>query len=581
MVVESFDWPHVIVRVVTLGLLLALPVVVLLAWYHGHRAQHRFSTAELSMLTVLLLIAGTVMWGFTRVRVPSGSASPVVRHATTERVSAPAATEPAASVAVVPFANLTGDASKEYFSDGLAEELINELTRVPGLKVPARTSSFAYKGRNMDIRQIARELRVATILEGSVRSAGEHIRVTAQLANAETGYHVWSKTYDRSFGDVFKLEDDISAEIVEALKSSMNAQLPAVAAQAPPTGDPEAYRLFLQAKASTIGEVRIRLLDQAVTRDPRFARAWATRASELVTTVAFGAVLPNALAEAENNARQALTLDPNLADAHVALGNLHAWRGEWIAAESSFRRALDLAPNDVSALGAHSIFLLASVGHWHQALDELQRAYAAAPAAPSTIMTLAGAYSLQGMNRDAVAYAERAVELGASNTSFMVTLSRSNAAASSGHYVEAAEDVLPVLPPVMRSGNGGSVITGVYAAIGEPGRRAAASHALTTLVRDLPPAELGILPRQLIVTWYVILDDLDAAFDFSTRSLDEFARSGTVGTSWGLIWSPWMSPFRKDPRFGALVTRLKLFDYWKQYGPPDDCDLHGDMLTCR
>jgi len=119
-----------------------------------------------------------------------------------------------ASIAVLPFASLSSDPEKDYFGDGIAEELIHLLARVPGLKVPARTSSFAYKGRNVDVRQIARELGVGMLLEGSVRSAGDSIRVTAQLINAESGYHIWSQTFDRRFADVFKLQDELAGAIV-------------------------------------------------------------------------------------------------------------------------------------------------------------------------------------------------------------------------------------------------------------------------------------------------------------------------------------------------------------------------------
>ena len=207
MVSDALEWPHLIVRVLTIVLFLAVPVVVLLAWYHGHKAQHRISTGELSLLTVMLLIGAGLLWAFTR----TGARAPAqLREAATPAfVTASGgpqagAAAPRASIAVVPFVNLTGDPGKGYFSDGMAEELINLLARVPGLKVPARTASFAYKGRNVDVRRIAQDLGVAMILEGSVRSAGKRIRVTAQLVNAQTGYHEWSKDFARQFTDIFK-----------------------------------------------------------------------------------------------------------------------------------------------------------------------------------------------------------------------------------------------------------------------------------------------------------------------------------------------------------------------------------------
>jgi TolB-like protein len=146
------------------------------------------------------------------------------RKAAQPTLSAEAMLE-SASVAVLPFANLTGDPGKDYFGDGMAEELINALAKVPGLKVASRTSSFAYKGRNADIRQIARDLDVATVLEGSVRSAGDRVRITTQLINAESGYHVWSETYDYDFKDIFTLQDDLAGKTVAAFRRSTHLPL--------------------------------------------------------------------------------------------------------------------------------------------------------------------------------------------------------------------------------------------------------------------------------------------------------------------------------------------------------------------
>src|SRR5215469_7429356 len=302
MVVESFEWPHLIVRVVTLGLIVALPVVMLLAFYHGHKAQHRFSTAELSMLTVLLLIAGTVMWGFTRVRSPMEPAATAVAHA---------------SVAVVPFANLTGDASKDYFGDGMAEELIDALANVPGLKVPSRTSSFAYKGHDTDIRRIARDLGVAKILEGSVRIAGDEVRVTAQLVDAQSGYHEWSHTYQQKFADIFMLQDELAKAIVEQLLGKIGATSADSGINSPSTQSVAAYQLYMQARAvasvgTPVNQHRaVELLDQALALDPSYVEALRFRAGVRASSVAFFDAPPNELQQAERDARRADALRPN------------------------------------------------------------------------------------------------------------------------------------------------------------------------------------------------------------------------------------------------------------------------------
>ena len=196
-----------------------------------------------------------------------------------EADAAPGTSSARTSIAVLPFANLTGDPGKEYFSDGMAEELIHTLARIPGLRVPARTSSFAYKGRNTDVRQIARDLQVGAVLEGSVRSAGERIRVTAQLIDAESGYHLWSHNYDRNFEDIFELQDALAGEIVGALRESIGGDMGMTLGPITPTRDVDAYHLYLQALYIT-GQPSfqiskgVEMLQRAIARDPRFAGAY-------------------------------------------------------------------------------------------------------------------------------------------------------------------------------------------------------------------------------------------------------------------------------------------------------------------
>jgi TolB-like protein len=575
---HTYHWPELAGRLLMGVLIVGFPIVIALAWYHGHRGMTRFSTPEATVVALLVVIGAGLLMALVRVR-PEHAIS-----VASEQLGIPAADStrvPRASVAVVPFANLTGEAGKEYFSDGMAEELINELTKVRGLKVPARTSSFAYKGRNIDIRQIAHDLGVATILEGSVRSAGERIRVTAQLINAETGYHLWSETYDRSFGDVFKLEDDISAEIVEALKSSMKAQLPPVVTQAPPTQDPEAYRLYLQGRSATGTDltVAMRFFQQAIARDPRFARAIALNAMWRVVAVTFDASIPNALSDSERDANEAIALDATQSEAYVALGAVNASRGRWLGAESSFRTALQLDPNGPDAHLFYRAFVLTSTGQLHRGLEESRAVYDLAPAWSPSAASLAITYSLLGMDTDGLKYADLAAKLGGGDIPLVKDV-YSTAAMRSGHYDVAAEQIFGTLPSGWRTASNSATIKQIFVALGAPASRGPATRTLATLLRGTSPSDLGIGLRQAAITWYTMLHDLDSAFDFANRSLDEFARSGSVGMTWEPLWTPEMRPFRRDPRFQAFVTRLKMFDYWNKYGPPDDCDLKDGKLTC-
>src|SRR5512139_2524341 len=202
--------------------------------------------------------------------------------------------EPHGSIAVLPFSNLSGDPAKDYFSDGMSEELLNLLARIPGLQVAARTSAFAYKGRSVDVREVGRELGVETVLEGSVRQAGDKVRITAQLIDTETGFHLWSETYDRELKDIFVVQDEIARAIVERLRIQLAPEEQQLAQRdQAPTQNVEAYEQFLQGRAiwKRRGEQNIRtaisLYQSALARDPAFARAHAALGSAYVVLAGY------------------------------------------------------------------------------------------------------------------------------------------------------------------------------------------------------------------------------------------------------------------------------------------------------
>jgi len=591
MLAESFEWPHLIVRVVALILVLGVPIVVLLAWYHGHKAQHRFSTAELSMLTVLLLIAGTLLWAFTRSSTPGSARREGVSHSTAaanpqgRSVGLQVTGAPRASVAVVPFANLTGEADKEYFSDGMAEEMINSLAHVPGLKVPARTSSFAYKGRNTDIRRIAADLGVATILEGSVRSAGTRIRVSAQLVDAMTGYHIWSESYDRQFTDVFKIQDEIAAAIVQALSGYFNTQVAAPATASAPTQDVLAYQLYLQAQATERGTEEsfrhaLQLLDRALERDPRFVRALARRAGIRLAMRGFGYPLPHALEDAERDAAAALAIDPNSAAANDVAGTISAWRGQWLDAERAFHLSIAAEPNDPTHHVNYARLVLEPAGHFRKSAQELREAYRLAPASPYVVVNYAGMDSFLGQHNEALRLATLATELGTPPTVIPLPMIRVNAAVSAGQCAQATRDFAQTLTKQVLAAGGIDAQQLACQATSDPTRRPAARTAVLMLFSKLDVASLTSSDTLVMLELLTRVGALDQAYQLANQSFNLQARTGGIG-SWNSLWTPQMRPFRTDPRFQAFVTRLKLHDYWKQYGPPDECELQGATLVCH
>ncbi|MGE0130691.1 MAG: protein kinase [Blastocatellales bacterium] len=276
---------------------------------------------------------------------------------------APEATA-APSIAVLPFANISNDPDNEYFCDGLAEELLNALSKIEALRVAARTSAFSFKGKETDIREIGQKLNVGAVLEGSVRKAGNRLRITAQLVNVADGYHLWSERYDRELQDIFDIQDEITLAIVDALKVKLlGAEKAAVTKRY--TDNTEAYQLYLQgrfhfSKWTEEGfRKAIKCYEQALAHEPNYAPAFGGLAYCYYCLWWFGHLPP---AESEPKAREAITkalaLDPALAEAQLTLANIKFYfERDWPGAERKFKQALELSPNSAEATSQYGLFL--------------------------------------------------------------------------------------------------------------------------------------------------------------------------------------------------------------------------------
>jgi len=272
---------------------------------------------------------------------------------------------PPHSIAVLPFVNMSGDKEQEYFSDGLSEELLNDLARINELHVAARTSAFSFKGKDTDIGTIARKLNVGTVLEGSVRRSVHRVRVTAQLINAVTGYHLWSETYDRDLGDVLNLQTEIAGAVASALKVRLLGDV-ATEMKVGGTRNPAAYDAYLRA-ASAYWQVRsgsdnesVRAgYQEAVRLDPNFALAYAEWSIALNAYAAFFAHGPAAgdfLGQARATALKAVALAPELGEGHLALALVRQESLDFAGASDEFQRALTLAPGNARVLRDYGDF---------------------------------------------------------------------------------------------------------------------------------------------------------------------------------------------------------------------------------
>ena len=260
------------------------------------------------------------------------------------------ASEDRHSIAVLPFVNMSGDPENEYFSDGIAEEILNLLAKLPQLKVSSRTSSFVFKGKEVSIPTVVKELGVSTVLEGSVRRAGDHVRITAQLIETDTDSHLWSETYDREMKDVFAIQDDIARSIAEALQVALGPK-ERRALQNIATADPQAYDFYLKGRkylyAFTRRDFRnaISMFDRAIELDPQYALAYAGKADAFSMLYRYAEATPQNLQLAEQASRRAIELDPDSAEAQTSLGMAMFITGQFAAAAKQFETAILINPN--------------------------------------------------------------------------------------------------------------------------------------------------------------------------------------------------------------------------------------------
>jgi TolB-like protein/tetratricopeptide (TPR) repeat protein len=345
------------------------------------------------------------------------------------------------SVAVLPFVNMSADPENEFFSDGITEELINALARVNGIQVTARTSSFAFKGRNDDVREIASRLGVNTVLEGSVRKVGDRVRITAQLIDASNGYHLFSETYDRRLDDVFEVQDAIARAIMAAV---LDRLAPAARADnVMPRTDPNVHGAFLRGLAEfnrwTPDHLRsaIRHFEAAIRSDEQFAPAWAGLAASYLVLASYGHMeAGDAYAKAESAARRAVALDAEDGDAHATLGLVHLFRDwDFEPAYAELQKAIGLAPGSAGVRHGYAMYLLAA-GEAARAVEEMEIATQLDPLSPLMLNALGSALLFDNRPEEAIDAQDRALEL---DPTFRAALDEQGwVLISQKRYVEAA-----------------------------------------------------------------------------------------------------------------------------------------------
>jgi TolB-like protein len=581
VILNNIVAPGWIFHVLLLFLAIGLPFAVFFAWAfemtpEGIKRESDVDRSQsittrtgrkLDFLIIGVLVLGLGYFAYDKFVVSAGREAALV-EATTQAVAEQAATEPkvaansSKSIAILPFVNMSADKDNEYFSDGISEELLNALVKVNELRVASRTSAFAYKGKEVPITQIARELGVDHILEGSVRKAGNRVRITAQLIDGETDRHLWSKTYERELIDLFNIQEEISNNIVDALKIVLDVDESAAMNRAQrPTDNLEAYELYLrgryQWRTRRLANIRnaIALFEQAIELDPKFARAYEALASAhgVLPTYTEDVTREESTLAASQAAQKALELDPSLAEAHTWVAEAYGQQHRWSDFLNEYNLAVKSEPRNATARMWFAE-VLGYLGYASRAMDEAKLAYALDPASPALNFVFSYISMLNGELEQALKHQKIADSLGIhemNGYNFNVHLQRGEWQQALTRYTLLNE--VPVY------------IEACFQATQDP-------TVVPVLRQKL--AQMGTHPVDGMMHAFCqdVAGDLDGAMD----SFEAVVMEDTLYLNYFWRQTAQSRTLRTSERFKTILHKLNLVDFYRVNGWPDRCRPVGD-----
>jgi len=480
------------------------------------------------VLLVALLVAGVAAATYFRFTRKSGSPSPVKNT----------------SIAVLPFVDLSPSKDQEYFSDGLTEELINDLAKVPGLKVVSRSSVFQFKGKNEDLRSVGQRLGVANVLEGTVRREGNRVRITAELTKAGDGFQLWSQTYDREISHIIATQDEIAHAVTGALQARL---LTSLSEENSGSTNPEAYELYLQGQYFRARgqdredlEKALSYADQAIKLDPDYAPAWAQRAYLLDRLAGLALIdSPEGFRQARESAQKAIAIGPDLAAGYLVLGLIqidHDW--DWQGADASLRKAGELEPGNSDVLNDRA-YLAKSTGRVDEASALYPQAIALDPLRANSHLGFGHVLYMAGRYEKAESEFQRAQELNPQLSS--LHLARAQTLLAKGHPDEA-------LAEIENETGEWQKLLGETLAYHALGRRAESDQALSTLV-----ARHQNDCAYQIAQAYAFRGEIDRAFQWMDRAIRQRDPGAPV-----LPADPLMNNLHSDPRYSTLLAQIGL-----------------------
>lgn len=525
---------------------------------------------KLDVVVIVLVVLGIGLFLADRYllgRVPA--ALPLADTATTVATSSAFDPLPAkVAIAVLPFDNMSTDAENEYFADGIAEEILNLLAGVQDLEVASRTSAFAFKGKDASLPEIAASLKVRYVLEGSVRKAGQQVRITAQLIDAQSDRHLWSGTFDRQLHDIFAVQDEIAAAIGSALQVRLlGASGEAVTAEAIA---PEVYEDFLEARilmrrrSEDSLHRAAALLEGVVAAEPQFARGLALLSENLMLGRPTDRYRAEDIAplyqRAETLAHRALALNPRLASAEMILGQVAVWvTGDAAAAHAHYRRAVELEPDEPRP--HHWLAIeLSKAGYLAQGMQAIDTAIRLEPENANTYGWRSTIWIAMGDMDRAIADAQAQVLRGNTYGHLQVGIYRLFAG-------DSDEALRLIMQDTDHSEQNAAFLQDVLAAKREPAQRATLLQRWKLGANHTPWMSLVLL-----------------AADETDLYLDLMLEAATLlrwrGEGHAMVWHPRYRAMRADPRFIEIMAQRGRTALWRQLGPPPDCRAQGESFVC-
>ena len=569
LALDSFGTPDWVMKTILFMLAMGLPFAIIFAWAFeltpdGIKREKDVDRSESITQQTGRKLNYTIIGALTVALVLS-IATRGVQFSTEDPVELPeAVADTDKSIAVLPFVNMSDDPDNEYFSDGISEELLNVLVKVEGLRVASRTSSFSFKGKDTPIPDIADALKVEHVLEGSVRKAGDTVRITAQLIDVKTDSHLWSETYDRKLEDVFVIQDEISAHIVEALRVALGAG-EVVQTSARPTDNLDAYedylrgRHFWQRRGGENIQKAIALFEKATRADPGFARAWSSLAAAHLT-------LPNYSGEPEDThyalalkfANKALAIDPAMAESHAVIADLLRFENRWSEAEEHYLAAIRLEPRNATGYLWYAE-QLASVGKLELCLENALIALELDPFNAGTNSMAAFGYELVGDMDLARKQLQAAWDLGHPGAIYiMIEWDFTNG------FTDRAQQLIKENAEHFDDADR-RYFSELSEAVSQP---------------DKVDAFLDSIANHPASTTHFV-GFVNVLFGRVDHGMRLYRENPITGQTWMELWLPSMQALREHPQYQDLLETAGLPSYWDEYGWPPQCIRDGETITCR